>query len=88
MVLQAARADVKAVYSQVHPSDYTASPKVVNLLPQQFIVNRRENQPSSITLPHGHKILLQLLLLILMSLRTSWNNFTKCIFWSKGSCLK
>ena len=58
MLVQAARADVKAVYSQVHPSDDTTSPKVVNLLPQQFLINRRKNQPSSVTLPHGHKILL------------------------------
>lgn len=58
MLLAAAKSDVKSVYSQVYPSEDAAFPKVVNLLPQQFGIYRKQNQPSSITLPHGHKILL------------------------------
>ena len=58
MLLAAARSDVKATCSQVQPSEDVASPKLVNLLPKQFSINRKENQCSSVILPPSHKILL------------------------------
>ena len=56
--MEAAKTDIKAISEYVHPSENVDSPKVINMLPKEFILRRRNKGLSSVILPQKHKILL------------------------------